>query len=322
MKNYIIHATLLFIALSQAFSLQADCIATSGFWSDNELEHPFLCDSPEEARILVIPADVTVTIDAKINFDEAVFIIVRGVLFFDGNTSRLNMKAHSGVDIEQGGAIETNVKNNSQKLTIGGSTYWTSKMGEVPGPTTYGNEILPVELVSFEAYKEAAKIKLDWITASEENSDRFVIEHSTDARDFLAIGERTAAGFSNTKLNYDYEHSNPVSGINYYRLRQIDLDGAQELSDIRAVKFIQKDLFQIRQSNDFANIEVSFREGLRSKGSLRIFDLSGRLIDRYGLELSEESRSIDISNYEVGHYILQVESGGEQLVKPFVKMNV
>jgi len=321
MKNFAFYANLFLISLIP-FSAQADCIAASGFWSDNDLEHPFLCDSPEEAAVLIIPEDVTVTIDSKIKLDNEVFIIVRGVLFFDGNASRLSMNEISGLSVASGGAIETNVKNNSQKLNIGTRTYWTSKMGMVSGPEDYGNKVLPVELLSFEAEAVAKKIELKWITGSEENSDRFVIEHSTDALTFVELGTEAAAGYSTTQEVYNYEHEHPVSGINYYRLRQLDFDGAEELSDIRAVKFIQKDLFQIRQSADFSSIEVDFREGLKSKGDLRVFDLSGRLINRFGLERSVENKSIDISNYEIGHYVLQVESGGESLVKPFVKMSV
>ena len=89
---------------------------------------------------------------------------------------------------------------------------------------------LPVELLSFTATAESDGILLNWTTASERNSDHFTVEHSTDNRIFTAIGELPAAGSSSSQLHYALLHRTPSTGINYYRLVQVDKDGSTERS--------------------------------------------------------------------------------------------
>ena len=86
--------------------------------------------------------------------------------------------------------------------------------------------ILPIELISFEANSyENASVELIWTTATEKNNELFVIEHSTNGKDFNAIGERFGAGNSSRNIDYVYLDESPVDGYNYYRLKQVDQDG-------------------------------------------------------------------------------------------------
>ena len=84
---------------------------------------------------------------------------------------------------------------------------------------------LPVELLYFEGTKYPTFNLLKWSTASESNSDYFSIEVSTDGLTWKKIGEKKAAGNSNTKINYSYTHSFDNHDINYYKLLQYDYDG-------------------------------------------------------------------------------------------------
>ena len=84
---------------------------------------------------------------------------------------------------------------------------------------------LPVELLYFEGTKYPTFNLLKWSTASESNSDYFSIEVSTDGLTWKKIGEKKAAGNSNTKIDYSYTHSFDNHDINYYKLLQYDYDG-------------------------------------------------------------------------------------------------
>jgi hypothetical protein len=84
---------------------------------------------------------------------------------------------------------------------------------------------LPVELLYFEGTKYPTFNLLKWSTASESNSDYFSIEVSTDALTWKKIGEKKAAGNSNTKIDYSYTHTFTYDGIHYYKLLQYDYDG-------------------------------------------------------------------------------------------------
>ncbi len=92
--------------------------------------------------------------------------------------------------------------------------------------------VLPMELLSFTGTAHDRVNELEWVTATESNSDRFEVQRSIDGRDFMAIGEVAAAGQSTSAINYAFTDDAPPAGTAYYRLRMIDLDGEAEFSDV------------------------------------------------------------------------------------------
>ncbi len=90
----------------------------------------------------------------------------------------------------------------------------------------------PVTFFKFEGKPEKAKISLDWATSSEINNDFFTVERSADAVRFQPIGTVPGAGNSTAILSYHFEDRAPLSGINYYRIRQQDFDGQFDYSKI------------------------------------------------------------------------------------------
>ncbi|GIV30667.1 MAG: hypothetical protein KatS3mg029_0018 [Saprospiraceae bacterium] len=85
---------------------------------------------------------------------------------------------------------------------------------------------LPVELVDFQARFDRGSVWLSWRTASEQDNDRFEVEHSVDARHWATLGAVPGAGYSLQERTYGFRHDQPAAGINYYRLRQVDFDGS------------------------------------------------------------------------------------------------
>ena len=102
---------------------------------------------------------------------------------------------------------------------------------------TSGGTALPVQLTSFEAMKDNNNVLLHWQTGSEINSSHFTIMHSTDGNNFESIGTVSAAGSSNTWLDYEFSHENPGKGIHYYQLVQFDQDGTSEKFKVLTVNF-------------------------------------------------------------------------------------
>ena len=72
--------------------------------------------------------------------------------------------------------------------------------------------------------KNSANI-ISWNTNKEENNDRFIIERATDGLTFTGIGLVTGAGNRNTISNYNYTDNEFTEGHNYYRIKQVDMDG-------------------------------------------------------------------------------------------------
>lgn len=85
---------------------------------------------------------------------------------------------------------------------------------------------LPVELIGFEAQARPPQgISLTWSTASERNNAHFEVLRSADAATWLALTQVDAAGNSQQRRDYQWWDEQPLTGVNYYRLRQVDLDG-------------------------------------------------------------------------------------------------
>lgn len=92
---------------------------------------------------------------------------------------------------------------------------------------------LPIELLYFDGVQKLCKQNtLSWATATETNNDHFEIERSLDAINFKKIKEILGAINSLETKQYSFIDSNPELGINYYRLKQVDLDGSYKYAPI------------------------------------------------------------------------------------------
>jgi len=86
--------------------------------------------------------------------------------------------------------------------------------------------VLPVELIEFTAKSRENKVNnIKWTTASEQNSDYFIVERSLNGADWDIVGNVKSAGNSNIENNYSIEDRDFTNFINYYRLKQVDVDG-------------------------------------------------------------------------------------------------
>ncbi|TYZ10974.1 hypothetical protein FY528_07945 [Hymenobacter lutimineralis] len=104
---------------------------------------------------------------------------------------------------------------------------------------TASSGTLPVELTSFTAQTQEAAVQLRWRTASETNSQRYDIERSDDGKRFEKIGEQAAQGTKTSATTYVYHDArarlHAFAHDRYYRLRQVDTDGAFSYSPVRVV---------------------------------------------------------------------------------------
>jgi hypothetical protein len=96
---------------------------------------------------------------------------------------------------------------------------------------------LPVEYRSFTAEREGGKAILEWATAVEINNDYFEVLRSGDGNDWEVIGMVDGSGTTQEAVEYGYIDQKPLVGNNYYRLNQVDYDGASELSEIKKLSF-------------------------------------------------------------------------------------
>lgn len=151
----------------------------------------------------------------------------------------------------------------------------TSNSGIIPnssGP-------LPVELVSFVAKQgEHNNVELNWRTAIEKNSEKFIIERSSDLQSIKEIGEISSRGNYST---YTFFDDVPENGINYYRLKQVDTDGTTNIRKWLEVNVSKSDVQdQVVMSPNPINTSQSLQfecfGSMQNKLEVLIVDITGR----------------------------------------------
>ncbi len=97
---------------------------------------------------------------------------------------------------------------------------------------------IPVELTDFNVKKTPQNtVLVEWQTASETKNNYFLVERSTDGVHFETLEKRAGHPLSIKPVFYSFSDKNPSSGINYYRLSQVDTDGVKTIFGIKSVDF-------------------------------------------------------------------------------------
>lgn len=188
---------------------------------------------------------------------------------------------------------------------------------DYPACTTL-EQALPVELTRFEAQSKNDMIELSWTTATELNNDFFQIEHSRDGVQFAPIGKVKGVGTTTETVNYDFMHRRPDAGTNYYRLKQVDFDGAFAYSPIVAAEVNTRagaiSLFPNPTVNK-VNVLMHHRP---EKVTFRLSNLVGQQLDLQPAE-TDAGWEMDLTRLPRGVYLLRMEYDGKTVTKRLVK---
>ncbi len=139
--------------------------------------------------------------------------------------------------------------------------------------------ILPVTISSIKAYEKQRGIQLDWTVHSEVNLSHYEIERSADGRNFAPIGQVIAINTSGEKT-YGFFDVNPLSGTNFYRLENVDIDATSKYSNIIRVS-LDKNMVGIQlYPNPVTNGTISLQSAALSKGNyiIRLYNIAGQQV--------------------------------------------
>jgi hypothetical protein len=174
--------------------------------------------------------------------------------------------------------------------------------------------ILPVELVKFRFQKIGYTNRLLWTTAAEINNDFFLMERSANGKDFKEIGKIEGNGNSNKTIDYNFIDEDPMFGANYYRLKQVDLDGKYEYSDIiKAENSHSRINIYPTTSSDYITIITDEQQ----EASVVVFNEIAQIVK--DMTISEMTTRIDISNLPNGMYFVQVNAQSGKEIKKIIK---
>ncbi len=164
---------------------------------------------------------------------------------------------------------------------------------------------LPVEYLRPLSGRAAPQgIELRWSTATERHAARFDIERSTDGSVFEKTAEQSARGNSNGATDYSFLDKKPAVGANYYRLKQVDFDGASALSNVVVVKWQPaildiypnpaSDVFEIKNAGNWekAVLKNALGQVVRTFTYAEQTSLNGLKSGMYLLEIFETENAL------------------------------
>ncbi len=212
------------------------------------------------------------------------------------------------------------VFNGSNWLSINGAATGTRTVGNlttsvrasglitaVTFSSPLGLNPLPIELLDFKAKSAAGKININWSTITETNNDYFTVEKSVDGKVWSSIATLEGAKNSNMVLNYQTADATPVNGLQYYRLKQTDINGASTYSAIVPVNFNHKTAdkvsFYPNPVNNILNIKLDSEE--TDMVSIVLMNAMGQTVMEMN-NVSGHSFTLDVSSLENGVYFLEV----------------
>ena len=182
---------------------------------------------------------------------------------------------------------------------------------------------LPVTLTDFKVqYKGNGKAFLEWSTASEHSNDRFEIQRSIDGQNFNTIG--SVAGSGTTSHTSTYAYTDPgVDALNadivYYRLRQVDIDGKSELSQVVMVRPKIKNGADVRvwPNPSEGHFQVQLKNVPSGPIRATIYGANGKVIKT--TTFNSVTHDIDLSGQSAGTYFIRLEDNkGWMQIQPVV----
>jgi hypothetical protein len=171
---------------------------------------------------------------------------------------------------------------------------------------------LPIELVSMNLDCQENEVVFKWATASEHNSESFVLEKSENCLQWIKTDEVPAAGFSNELINYVI-YDNRISGLNYYRLSQKDYDGKRTIYDPISLDCQDESSFKIliwpNPEETGFHLFVN-DESLKGESIISIKNYIGKLVLEQKIQCESGSNIFEVSTlkFPKGIYFIQVSN--------------
>ena len=176
--------------------------------------------------------------------------------------------------------------------------------------------VLPVAIINFQVVKENdAQVKLKWQVGIEINVKEYVIEHSLNGAQFIEKGKVTASGLN----NYQFLSNSLVAGINYYRLKTIDISGQISYSEIRRLNVTKESTINVFPSPATTVINITASTALINKPAIiSIVDMNGRVVLQKIISSISQTQSVGVSKLTNGKYNIAISIDGEVISKPIV----
>ncbi len=178
---------------------------------------------------------------------------------------------------------------------------------------------LPITLVLFKGFLADNKTVLQWLTASEKNAQAFIVEKSTNGKDFTTIGTVVAKNKSEAS-SYTFDDNALNSDINYYRLKMMDFDGSFKYSNVVTIKVDSKKVNRLKVFPNPVSTDITIiHRAAEAEAVIKIVSINGQIVGQYTVAKNTLQTHIDASSLPKGYYVAQYISSRYVDSVPFVK---
>lgn len=261
---------------------------------------------------------------------------------------KINTATSAGTEVEAGSLNENmyssgwqiiNNGNGIQLPSLGKNAYtldlkWTVEVDDLYNKNAYyamddimvkgtRNKTTPptVKTISFRGQVQEGGVRLNWSKTLEKDNDKFVIERSLDGTKFSKIGEVKGSGNSLATVEYSYSDNAPVAGTNYYRLRQVDINGKESLSyvvalEVAAAKEPQAPIATVYPTVATESISISLN--VTGSATISMLDATGTPVTTISNTMEHEV-VLPVQGLKSGVYFVRVTDGQSQKTQRFIK---
>jgi Secretion system C-terminal sorting domain len=184
----------------------------------------------------------------------------------------------------------------------------------------------PALMMSFDGQVQSQTASLNWVMENETSCKYFVIERSGETDGYDSIGVVTGLN-NNNQTSYIFSDDHMLNGNNYYRLRQVDMDGVVRYSKVVSLYDMQQEAapkMSVYPNPTTATLNFSINSTSTTQIFVQIYSISGVLLQssEQTLNAGNNLQSIAVNNLKSGNYFLKVSNreGNSQFVQPFVKV--
>lgn len=182
----------------------------------------------------------------------------------------------------------------------------------------------PVQFTALQARKQGEKALLEWGTLSEQNTDKFIVQRSARGDNFSTeLGSVKAAGSSNTEKHYSFVDAAPIQGWNYYRIKQMDVDGRYTFSNVAALNYNKAGSVLLVYPNPAKdNLTLEYTSARSGKVTVQLIDTKGAVLlsKVFAVVAGKNQQNINVSNLSQGMYLLKyVDSDGTVSFSKFIR---
>ena len=218
-------------------------------------------------------------------------------IFMLGDTGTVITPA-TDVKFYQDGVQGVLINDVPKTLTASGTGWVTVTLtaGTYHFELTNTDQSLPIRMTSFTASRAEQSVLLKWKTEAEIDNMGFDVERSTESDTWTKLGFESGAGSSNEAKEYEFLDQQPVSGNILYRLKQVDLSGEYEYSNVVSIYYDMNlpQSYSLEQNypNPFNPVtHIAYTIPVASDVLLTIFDVSGRKVSE-----------LELTNQKPGYY--------------------